>query len=188
MTFKSLFITIVLFSSFVAHSQQNSLPYKIDLQDVEGNIINSSDILLDTKYTLIEFWSYGCKPCIVQLNGFSTHKEEFDKRDVRIIAISQFEWDQKDADRMTKLGIEAYFDFTGKYFKKNAKFLQSSIPLTVIYDINGDKIFTKTGAPVVLKGMDPNAPDYTQKVSDAMLNNPSLLDLDIAKYLDILNK
>ena len=115
------------------------------------------------------------------------HKEEFDKRDVRIIAISQFEWDQKDADRMTKLGIEAYFDFTGKYFKKNAKFLQSSIPLTVIYDINGDKIFTKTGAPVVLKGMDPNAPDYTQKVSDAMLNNPSLLDLDIAKYLDILN-
>ncbi len=186
MTFRSLFISLVLFAAFAAHSQQSSLPYNIELQDVEGNIISSSEILLNTKFTLIEFWSFGCKPCIVQLNSFSENIDELTKRDTRIIAISQFEWNQKEADQMTKLGIEAYFDVTGKYYRKHAKFLQASVPLTIILNDQGKRIYRGGCGPLFVKGLDPNDPEKAQKVFAALDNNPSLLDVDLAYYYKIL--
>ena len=67
---------------------QSAIP-SIEIRDIDGGIINTSDISNDGKPIVISFWATWCKPCVKELTAIAELYDEWQtETGVKVIAIS----------------------------------------------------------------------------------------------------
>jgi thiol-disulfide isomerase/thioredoxin len=65
-----LMSSLLLFMTSSVFAQQYVFP-KVELEDLNLEIIPSDEILNEDGPTVLSFWATWCKPCIVELNELS---------------------------------------------------------------------------------------------------------------------
>lgn len=83
----SLLLLIPLVLAFAEEGAAAAAP-GFTLEDVDGNVVNL-DSLLTKGPVLISFWALWCKMCIKELDALRPFAEEFDSRNITLLAISQ---------------------------------------------------------------------------------------------------
>ncbi len=83
----SLLLLIPLFFAFAEEGTATPAP-NFTLEDVDGEVVDL-DALLEKGPVLISFWALWCKMCIKELDALRPFAEEFDSRNITLLAISQ---------------------------------------------------------------------------------------------------
>ena len=87
---KITLLTILTLSSFILFSQTEAraMP-SVNVKDLEGNTVNTSDFSNDGKPMIINFWATWCSPCKRELNNIADLYEDWvEETGVKLIAIS----------------------------------------------------------------------------------------------------
>lgn len=85
---KKLFFSLLFVGTVSLASAQATLP-SVDLQNLEGSVVNTNEWENDGKPMIISFWATWCKPCVTELSAI--HDEYIDWVDetgVKLIAVS----------------------------------------------------------------------------------------------------
>lgn len=83
-----LFWSILLTSCVSIQAQDYKMP-EVNVQDINGNAINSSAIQNDGKPIIVSFWATWCKPCIQELTAIAESYEDLqEETGVKLVAIS----------------------------------------------------------------------------------------------------
>ncbi|MCL2039055.1 MAG: TlpA family protein disulfide reductase [Bacteroidetes bacterium] len=119
----------------------------VNLKDLMGKTINSSDFDNDSKPIIISFWATWCKPCLEELNTISDLYDEWvEETGVKLIAISID--DSRSSKRVApftkskKWKFEIYLDENGDF--KRAMGV-SNPPHTFLLDANKNIVFEHNG-------------------------------------------
>lgn len=76
-----------VFLSFIGFSQ-SAIP-SVEIRDIDGGIVNTSEISNDGKPIVISFWATWCKPCVKELTAINELYDEWQtETGVKVIAIS----------------------------------------------------------------------------------------------------
>ncbi|KAA6302241.1 MAG: Thiol-disulfide oxidoreductase ResA [Candidatus Ordinivivax streblomastigis] len=139
-----LLCTFVLISAFYCTAQQ--LP-SVQLKDVNGKTVNTSELDNNGKPFIISFFATWCKPCLRELEAIKDVYEEWqEETGVKLVAISIDE-----AQNALKVGPEAkakgweyevLLDPNGDFKRALGVNL---IPAVFIVDGNGKITFSRTG-------------------------------------------
>jgi len=79
---------ILTFSISLTVLSQSAIP-SVEIRDIDGGIINTSDISNDGKPIVISFWATWCKPCVKELTAIAELYDEWQtETGVKVIAIS----------------------------------------------------------------------------------------------------
>lgn len=107
-----------------------------------------TDISIESDYILMDFWSMGCKPCIVQLTLLARNYDSIVHRGIKLIAISTHPPSIASEKLIEKYKwpFEVYYDITNELFKKYST--NAGIPLTYIFDKEWNTIYKQNGAPM----------------------------------------
>lgn len=77
--------------SFVNNGGDGSVKQmpSVELEDMDGNVINSADLSNDGNPIVISFWATWCKPCRLELNTIMEEYEDLqDETGVKLVAVS----------------------------------------------------------------------------------------------------
>jgi thiol-disulfide isomerase/thioredoxin len=75
-------------SSFAQISGSQSLP-SVDVKDLHGKMVNTSEFSNGDKPYVLDFWATWCKPCILELNTIDESYEDWKaETGIKVIAIS----------------------------------------------------------------------------------------------------
>lgn len=101
-----LLLTFTFFLSLYMANGQDKLP-SVTLKDLDGNIVNLSEISNDGKPIIINFWATWCSPCKRELSAINDlYVDWVDETGVKLIAVSVD--DQRTVDR-----VKPYVDGSG---------------------------------------------------------------------------
>jgi cytochrome c biogenesis protein CcmG, thiol:disulfide interchange protein DsbE len=134
-------IYILILTTYIAICQ---VP-KVDIRDLNGKIVNTSNFNSDSGYVIINFWATWCKPCMRELENINEIYNEIENLNVRFIAISVD--DARSASKIKPLitskdwKYEVYKDTNGEFMRRMGV---SVIPHTFVF-YNGDLIWEHVG-------------------------------------------
>ena len=142
-------ILILAFSLFALNSlnAQNKTVPTVDMKDLNGQIINSSEFDNDGKPFIINFWATWCSPCKRELDNISEVYEDWqEETGIKIYAISI-----DDARRSKQ--VKPFIDASGWDFEvlldENSDFRRamsvSNPPYTFLVDGNGKIVYQHIG-------------------------------------------
>lgn len=118
----SLFLAISL---FISHNWRDTVqtepafPLSVDLETIDGKIINSSTLLNDKRILVLDFWIASCGPCIMAFNSIRDNYDDWNSNTgAKVIAIASQKRDEKILDLIKKSNwpFEVYFDPDYKLF------------------------------------------------------------------------
>lgn len=76
------FLFIFVLTPFVSGSH---LP-AVQVQDLEGNLISTSEIT--GEYLILDIWASWCPPCVVAMKDYQSNLSVFEERGIQLVAIS----------------------------------------------------------------------------------------------------
>lgn len=83
---RSLLLVVFVLSGFLSFSQ--SLP-SVQIRDINGAVVNTSEISNDGKPIILSFWATWCKPCVKELSAISEVYDDWqEETGVKLIAVS----------------------------------------------------------------------------------------------------
>lgn len=143
---KKLFFSLLFVGTVSLASAQATLP-SVDLQNLEGSVVNTNEWENDGKPMIISFWATWCKPCVTELSAI--HDEYIDWVDetrVKLIAVSI-------DDTRNSMRVAPFVNGRGWeyeiYLDPNADFKRAmnvgNIPHTFLVDGKGNVVWQHSG-------------------------------------------
>lgn len=140
----SMFTLTSMFAQETEQKESNRTVPTVQLFDVDGKSINTSDISNNGQPVIINFWATWCSPCKRELNAI--HDEYVDWQEetgVKLIAVSV-------DDERTKNRVKPYVDASGWeydiWMDPNGDFKRAmgvnNVPHTFLIDGNGKIVYT----------------------------------------------
>ncbi len=143
--FKSLLLSIGLVClSFTLNAQ---IP-NVKVENLQGNVINSSSLVDNQTPMIISFWSTTCKPCMRELDAISELMPEWlEEVNFRVVAVSVD--DSRSVARARALTEGRGWDDFVLIFDKNQEFMRAMnvtlTPQVYVADKNGKIVYSHTG-------------------------------------------
>lgn len=143
---KNLLLTIALsISTVLVFGQTRTIP-TVDLEDIDGNTFNTSEIKNDGKPILINFWATWCSPCKRELNNIAEVYDDWvEETGVEIYAISID--DARNAPKVKPYVDGVAWDYT-VLLDKNSDFRRQmgvvNVPHSFLVDQNGKIVHQHT--------------------------------------------
>ena len=121
-------------------------------KDLDGNDVNSDELISKNKVTVLNFWITTCKPCVGELGDLEDLNKELAKKGGQVVGVNSFTLDGNkgeiaDAkDVLSKKGV-TYKNIWFKSDSEAGKFTSNlfSFPTTYVIDQNGNIV----GDPIV---------------------------------------
>jgi len=143
---KTILLVFAMTFSVVLVNAQALLP-SVDLQDLEGSIVNTSDWENNGNPIVISFWATWCKPCVTELSAI--HEEYIDWQDetgVKVIAVSID--DTRNSMRVSPFVNGRNWEYE-VYLDPNADFKRAmnvgNIPHTFLLNGKGEVVWQHSG-------------------------------------------
>ena len=121
-----LFLTILLIlNGYSGHTQTEKIfPFSVDLETIDGQIINSSTFKNEKQILIIDFWNIGCSPCIKTFNAIRDNYDQWkSKTGTKIIAIAAQSRNEKTLQLIKESNwpFEVFFDPNYNLFRTLSK-------------------------------------------------------------------
>lgn len=167
----SLFLAISL---LISHNWRDNnqteptFPLSVDLETVDGKIINSSTLLNDKEILALDFWNASCGPCIMAFNSIRDNYDVWNSNTgAKIIAIASQKRDERILDLIKKSNwpFEVYFDPDYKLFIATSKAhkkgqIELGFPTMFVFDKQYDIVGKLSGARTkLIDGVRPPTKD-----------------------------
>lgn len=138
-----LFVILSLVVAFAAKAQ---LP-QVELKDLQGNLVNTSELNNEGKPFILSFFATWCKPCLRELKAIhEVYVDWQEETGVKLVAVSIDEG--QNADRVKPLVDGLGFEYE-VLLDPNGDFKRAMnvnmIPHVFIIDGNGQVVYNHTG-------------------------------------------
>ncbi|MCB0760288.1 MAG: TlpA family protein disulfide reductase [Flavobacteriales bacterium] len=139
---KQLFFLLILALSATFVTAQNKVP-NVQLKDIDGNTVNTKDLLNPDGPTVICFWATWCSPCKRELNNYAELYEDWQaETNVKIIAVSID--DQRSVSRVAPYINSVEWEYQ-VVLDPNSQFKRAmnviNVPHTFLIDKNGNIVW-----------------------------------------------
>ncbi len=134
------FIVMTIFANIMSwYKSQDLNKEKIPIK--QARLINNKEFLLDTSApTLVHIWASWCPTCSIEAQNIQTLSKHYST--ITIAVKSGSDLDIKNYLDEKNLNFAVINDKHGEYAKK---FNISAYPTTLIYDKNGELVFSEVG-------------------------------------------
>jgi len=132
-----------LANSFATQSWSQNLP-DLALKDMEGNTVQTLDLIQQDGPTVFCFWATWCSPCKRELNNYAEFYEEWvDETGVKIVAVSVD--DQRSVNRVAPYVNSVGWDYD-ILLDPNREFSRAmnvnNVPHTFVVDRDGKVVWS----------------------------------------------
>ncbi len=134
---------LILPALFIVAFASGQTIQSVQLRDIGGKMVNTTDLVGQGKPVIISFWATWCSPCKRELNNYSEYFEDWqDEFGVSVIAISID--DQRTANRVAPYINSVEWPYT-VLLDPNREFARTmqvnNVPHTFIIDANGNVVW-----------------------------------------------
>lgn len=139
-----LVLPLLILSSFT--SPDKKMP-SVDLKNLDGKVVNSSEFINNNKVTIVSFWATWCTPCKKELDIYHDLYEDWvEAYDVEFVAITID--NARALAKVKPLVAQKGWEFTvlsdvNEDLKKQMNFIY--VPQTYILDKEGNIVFDHSG-------------------------------------------
>lgn len=164
-----------------------TFPFSVDVETIDGQIVNSSTFKNEGQMLIIDFWNRRCGPCIKTFNAIRDDYDKWNlKTDTKIIAIAAQSRDERTLKliRESNWPFEVYFDPDYNLFRALSKHhtkgqIVFGFPTMFVFDKENKLINKLEGAKQKLKeGARYPTKDETLK--------EDIFEIDMNFYYDFL--
>lgn len=103
---------------------ETPFPFSVDLETIDGQLINSSTFTNESQTLIVDFWNVRCGPCIASFDAIRDNYHNWNlKTDAKIIAIAAQARDERTLKLIKEKNwpFEVYFDPDYNLFKELSK-------------------------------------------------------------------
>lgn len=144
--FTALFIGIISIADAQTETTSRKLP-SIDLKDLNGNVVNTTQFENNGKPIILNFWATWCSPCKRELNTIAEYYDDWvEETGVKLIAVSID--DARSAPRVKPYADSKAWEYE-IYLDENSNFKRAmnvqTPPFTFLLNGAGEIVYTHSG-------------------------------------------